>query len=833
MATTLVASILPMQAFALTPELEPRIFDDVDENHENLKAIEYLANEGVVQGYKDGFKPERTISRGEFLKIGMESSAAYEDKTFLENKFYDDCFEDSMGHWAERYICKAYEDNVVKGFNPQEFKPDDPINFVEASKIVANLLDLEVGEEGDEWYDKYLDALEAKDAIPDSLNGLSKDITRGEMSEIVWRVKERPEGVTTISVGRLKNREKVKEKPGQLVQFASCSDFESYMRDNTWIPGPYIDMPMAKSLSAGIVMEEAMESAPAAESNAAPADDFSTTNIQVAGVDEADIIKNDGKYIYIVKGETVRIVEAYPGEELKELSVVEFNDEQFLPGEVYLDGDQLTVLGHVWENYERAAKVYVLDIEDRSDVEVDREISFESEIMNSRKVGDQLYLVLNDVFRPANYDWLNDEPLGEDMLPKYTEDDKTRSLVSCDDVWYYAGGHQTNMNAVVALDLDENSGLNAEVLVGVDGQVYASRNNLYIAEYANNFRFWGWGPRQGIIEPEVVKEETLVHRFELNEGELSYEGRGVVPGRILNQFSMDEYDGHFRIATTVGDIWNSETKSTNNVYVLNQDLEVVGEVEGIAPGERIYSVRFMGKKAYIVTFKKVDPFFVLDMEDHTNPTILGELKIPGYSDYLHPFGDNYVIGFGKDTVEAEVDDKSRRNMDFAWYQGLKVAMFDVTDVKNPKELHKMIIGDRGTDSEMLYNHKALLFNEDKGLMAFPIQVYLIPEEKKEAGEVEGNTYGERVFFGAHVYSVSVEDGFELQKAITHEEPDEEYGWMGMDPISRILYIGKYLYTVSELEVRSHDMEENYEEVEAVELLQLEDDFVYGYPEYEF
>ena len=148
---------------------------------------------------------------------------------------------------------------------------------------------------------------------------------------------------------------------------------------------------------------------------------------------------------------------------------------------------------------------------------------------------------------------------------------------------------------------------------------------------------------------------------------------------MLNQFSMDEWNGCFRIATTRGHVSREGSSSTNNVYVLDSDLNVTGKLEGLAPGETIYSARFIGKRAYLVTFKKVDPFFVLDLSVPSDPKVLGALKIPGFSDYLHPYDENHVIGVGKNTVEADPGEGN-----FAWYQGMKVALFDVTDVANPQ-----------------------------------------------------------------------------------------------------------------------------------------------------
>ncbi len=206
----------------------------------------------------------------------------------------------------------------------------------------------------------------------------------------------------------------------------------------------------------------------------------------------------------------------------------------------------------------------------------------------------------------------------------------------------------------------------------------------------------------------------------------------------------------------------------------------------------------------------VDPLFVIDLKNPENPNILGKLKIPGYSDYLHPYDNNHIIGFGKDTVEA-------KEGDFAWYQGLKIAIFDVIDVNNPKELFKEIIGDRGTDSEILRNHKALLFDREKGLLSFPVTVMRV----KEKGPNNAFRYGEFSFQGAYVYHVDLDNGFSLKKKITHLT-DEDYLKAGSywhapgKSIERILYIGDRLYTLSKGKIKVYDLN-TLDEIKSISL----------------
>ena len=234
-------------------------------------------------------------------------------------------------------------------------------------------------------------------------------------------------------------------------------------------------------------------------------------------------------------------------------------------------------------------------------------------------------------------------------------------------------------------------------------------------------------------------------------------------------------------------------------------MNTIGKLEDLAPGEKIYSARFMGKKAYMVTFKKVDPLFVIDVSEPTNPRVLGKLKIPGYSDYLHPIDETHIIGVGKETIESSYGE-------FAWYQGMKMAIFDVTDVENPKEMHKIVIGDRGTDSYALDDHKAFLYDKDKELLVLPITLAEIPEEqKKPLGEESiSPTYGEPVFQGAFVYRLTLENGFEERGRITHISDEEElkrgYYYGDEYSVKRALYIGNVLYTLSDKMLKANDLQ---------------------------
>ncbi len=283
----------------------------------------------------------------------------------------------------------------------------------------------------------------------------------------------------------------------------------------------------------------------------------------------------------------------------------------------------------------------------------------------------------------------------------------------------------------------------------------------------------------------------------------------------MNQFSMDEWKGYFRIVTTRGQFSREGSTSSNNVYVLDGNLQLTGSLEGLGQGETIHSARFVGDRAYLVTFKKVDPFFVLDLSDPENPEVLGALKIPGYSDYLHPYDANHIIGIGKNTVEANEEGS------FVWYQGLKIAIFDVSDVANPKEMYKFEIGDRGSDSYALRDHNAFLFDRDRNLLVLPVLLAELTPEQKASGDVPANAYGKNTFQGAYVYDVSLKNGLMLKGRITHiddpEELSKNYSYYNSpDAVKRSLYIGDYLYTISDAKVSISRLGD-LSEVESIDL----------------
>lgn len=564
--------------------------------------------------------------------------------------------------------------------------------------------------------------------------------------------------------------------------------------------------------------------------------DYSRTNTQVQGVDEADIVKTDGQYLYHVNNRRVLVTKAYPAAKMQVVATLNFAEQGFQPQELYLDEQYLVVIGRNTLNYilkeerlvpqdelqnepqvlvQNDVKVIIYDIQDKTKITKVREIEVEGSYLSSRKIGSYLYFVTNcPTYR--YYDGKEDcaAPVYRD-----TAINGEFATVPYGEIRYIRPVREANYLVIAGLDLaQQGEKVQLSTYLGAGENIYVSQEHLYVALQRYNYHpieIMTLDVRDNslssMMPSRTQTESTQIYKFSLDQGKVTYLSKGEVPGTLLNQFSMDEHNGYFRVATTVGNTWSSgRDMSQNNVYVLDDSMSMVGKVEGIAPGERIYSTRFMGDRAYLVTFKDTDPFFVLDLKEPSNPRILGALKIPGYSDYLHPYDENHIIGIGKDTIEVPVKNgRGTVERTQAYYQGMKLAVFDVTDVTNPKEMFKEVIGDRGTDSELLRDHKALLFDREKELLAFPVRVMEIPEEQKQ-GNPNAVHYGQFTFQGAYVYQLNLTEGFSLRGKITHLTEDDllkagYYTATADKEIRRILYIGDVLYTVSDGAVKANGM----------------------------
>lgn len=576
-----------------------------------------------------------------------------------------------------------------------------------------------------------------------------------------------------------------------LKTFTSEAELKSFLDVNSKIKGPmYFLSPSDVNTfarSGGFLAQSSSESV----STPSFTFEYSGTNVQVEGVDEADTVKTDGEYIYTLSGNNVTIVDAHLPTHAQVVSKIALNG--LYPQGIFVAGASLAVIGSkysipyimpqvVYYPYSVNSKTFmnVYNVQDKANPKLLRNLTLTGSYFDSRMIGKYIYFVVSQ----PTYD-VNETV----FLPKLCSDDQETS-VNATDIYYRSSFdqyYQFSTFAAVNIENATEAPNYKTVMLGGTSAMYVSLENMYAT-------FSDWNG------------QTSVYRFGLDGRNITGEASGEIPGTILNQFSMDEYNGYFRVVATWGGLdFRVPTGSTTNenlrqtsVYVMDMDLTIVGRLDGLGVNENFHSARFMGDKCYLVTFQKTDPLFVINLADPRHPAILGELKIPGYSDYLHPYDETHIIGVGKQTQAAEEGY-------FSWYQGIKVSLFDVGNVTDPKQMDYYVIGDRGSSSPILDDHKAFLFDKSRNLMVIPVTVAKIDPTQFPESEPPSWAYGTPVWQGVYVFNVTLTDGLVLRGNITHIEGPYTSN-SGLE-IERALYISNVLYTVSDKKVKMNSLDD--------------------------
>lgn len=618
----------------------------------------------------------------------------------------------------------------------------------------------------------------------------------------------------------------------ELSSFVSYEDFFNYLKEQG-----INDQSHYYSFSTTPRMMETANGDSLGKTDSGSFDDtsYSETNIQVEGVDEPDSVKTDGTYIYILSDQTIYIIQATPASSAQILSTISLPKDQWYQS-FFVNNDRLVVFGESSPNYWYYPEplldtadssdssdnddlsndstnniiyeagnwdvptviIEVYDLTDITNPTLQTTIELEGIFVNARMVDSQIYVVASE---HTSYLYRTIDEADYFKTPSITIDNIQRNI-SAEQIYYVDEPDQVDsLTHILSLNIESLSFTQKSFLIGNTKEIYMSINHIYLVYTSYDYTSSVFGTQT--YNPG--RQTTRIHKIAVDNDEIIHLGSGEVPGRSLNQFSMDEHNGYFRIATTTGYIWNEENPSQNNIYILDEQLSIVSSIEDIATGEEIYSARFMGNKAYLVTFKNVDPFFTLDLSDPYDPQVLGELKIPGYSDYLHPYDEHHIIGIGKDAIASN-------DPNFAWYQGVKLALFNVSNFNDPVLVDTTIIGDRGSSSPVLYDHKALLFDRERQLLVLPMSVYEIPEEQKQDTD-NPSAHGRFSYQGAYVYEITSE-GFTLRDRITHlNETDLEsisgqygYYWNTQAFIYRSLYINDILFTISEKMLKANHLE---------------------------
>lgn len=605
------------------------------------------------------------------------------------------------------------------------------------------------------------------------------------------------------------------------------------------------------------------------------ATDYSRTNVQVQGVDEADFIKNDDKYIYLIADNKLVIVDAIDGKNSKIISTTKIlnNQTEYYNSpriqNIFLNKNTVVIFATIYEKalyfdkynikpietYKQNTEVYKYDVSDRNSPVLKDSYVVSGSYYDSRMIDNVVYIITQEGIDNINY--------YEGPMITYAK------TIMRPDIYYFDNPEQNyQLNTITSIDINAQNVIDSKsFMLGYDNTLMVSQSNIYMAYHKQQYWCWTWrcsnqetdsknrfvtivAPllegelkdnvnnilRQGLsdkqewsdISNELTKfykelegnqtlqdqyspmfdridgalaeydakkameyDKTVIHKININNGKITYENKGEVDGRLLNQFSMDENNNYLRVATTTN-LWLSNGRvEYNNVYVLNNEMNVVGSLKNIAQNETIYATRFMGDKLYAVTYRQIDPFFVIDLGTPTSPKILGYLKVPGYSSYLHPISDTLILGVGKDTGQNQWGGTSTK--------GVQISLFDVSDFSNPKLVDSYSIGDQGSDTPVLYDHKAFLYSDTKKMLILPVM------EVTQHTNSNGYNIKSDVWNGAYVFNVS-NNGFGMLGKIAHgTSTNDYYYWNNGAAVKRSIYLDNILYTISGKYIKVNDL----------------------------
>ena len=532
--------------------------------------------------------------------------------------------------------------------------------------------------------------------------------------------------------------------------------------------------------------------------------DHSETNVQVEGVDEADIIKTDGSFVYYVVNTSLYVMDIRDPEDMKLVAKIEnyLEDSSRSYLEIYYDEETktLSLIGNAYmyyydtyeddtvsndvadSRYMPYSYVFVesYDASKPDDLELIRSFAQEGYYMSSRRVNDTIYLITNTYI----YSYYSE--VTEDMIPHVSNDGKEWTMIPAKGIFITNPEYADSFTVVSSVDTrDEDQEAISKAVLGEGNIVYATQDTLYIAGtiWDNKIYMTMDDFTEDLKDEETEASadddvyKTRILSFSITDGKLKPKASGLVNGTVLNQYCMDEYDDALRIATTSGR-WSGET--SNNIIALNEeDLSIISSLTHLAPGESIYSARFNGDRIYLVTFVQVDPFFVIDASDPKDMKVLGELKIPGYSNYMHMISNDLVLAIGNETYTQGGGVRTA---------GLKIAVFDVSDPENPKQVSKLIYGTSFGYSEVQYNPKALLLDLSRGFIGLPLSF------DKPAGE-----------FGSEYVDGYVLIGIDKDGTLTHMNLFNNYDANISYGVTRGIYVDDTLFLVGYAEISSFDL----------------------------
>ncbi len=602
--------------------------------------------------------------------------------------------------------------------------------------------------------------------------------------------------------------------------FPTCDDILDYYIENALervgpygLNGPSVTFPEGREEMMDDAAMSASESSSVTVGSGSSDPSFTTTNVQVAGVDEADLVKTDGRHIYSIvdNSNRLRIVEVDAGS-VRALSSL---DVGFSPREMLLYEDKLLLFSTEWR-VGPVTNIALVDIADRESPRLAAELNIDGTYNGSRLSDGVARVVITS--SPVGIEW--ETPRGSGLraeqeaieanrelvrnstlgnwLPAYVLNEGGEAewgqLLDCSNV--LAPGVFSGLNTLSILMFDLNApGIGQWESAGVVAEgdtVYATADSVYVA----TARWVDWrGLSDTDIRSQFSDYSTLIHKFDTSStANPTYEASGEVSGFLLNQFSMDEYQGDLRVAATTSPSWWWSEESESHVTVLRPEGELLretGSVWGLGEGERIFSVRFMGPDGYVVTFRQIDPLYALDLSDPFDPRVLGELKIPGFSSYLHPVGEGLLLGVGQDaSLEGRVE-------------GLQMSLFDVSDPTDPRRVAQIQPWEDEGDSPdsswspVEHDHRAFVFFRDLALVPYSAYWWGESDYRSDAG----------------VVVIEVEDSDLSLEALLRpladgpvEEGSPEFRKIDSAVPQRAVIIDDWVYSITYLGVAVHQMD---------------------------
>lgn len=509
---------------------------------------------------------------------------------------------------------------------------------------------------------------------------------------------------------------------------------------------------------------------------------YSGTNLQTQGVDESDFVKTDGSYIYTVSHNEILITDIRKKalKQIGKIQIFETSSDRVL--EMYVDGDILNVIvesedsglemqADDTENYTEdcfyyfsegtQTQVLTYDISDPEKPVKTGCVTQDGRYQTSRKIGNIIYLFTNK--RISMPQQTKEEAVTEEnvsgWIPLVND-----NAVDAEDIYVDNGGGGSNSLLISSVNVKNPDQV-------VDNTMILSQ---YVDIYVSESAFYAYQ-----IKGSWNDAVTQIAKFGLADGKMDADGAVSVNGRITDTFAINEQSGKLRVLTTSQDSVNGE--DTNNLYLFDTNLSLTGKIEGLAQGEEIYAARYLGNMAYFVTYRNTDPLFAVDLSDDRNPKVLGELKISGFSEYLHFWGDDKLIGIGYETDEKTGE-----------HTGIKITMFDISDPADLKEVESLVLKDYNY-SEALYNYKCVLADADENLLGFALQSY---------GDGESVTYLLLTWNGEKFETL-------LSQSLTDKAGNPDQSKAADTSAYRGIYAGDMFYIVSTEKIISYDRTQEY------------------------